>query len=122
MTTYRLPYPAELVRKLQGSLPRETAGGMLCVRVTPRDRDQRRCAAYDADHYEVQAFYTTMSPALLGELEAALAEVPGVYLTTQVCGAGDRNTVINPAWPAALGERRRAFHDLRPQVLALIRD
>ena len=121
MTTYRLPYPAELVRKLQRILPRETAWGMLCVRVTPRDRAQRKCAAYDADHYELQAFYTTMSPEPLDRLETALAEVCGVYLTTQVRGQ-ERNAVMNPEWPAALGERRRGFHDLRPQVLALIRD
>lgn len=124
MTTYHLPYPADLAKTLQGTLPRETALGMLCVRVTPRDHAQRRCAAYDADHYEVQAFYTSMNPDALERLEAALAALPGVYSTTQVRGHGgnDRNTVLNPEWPAALGERRRGFHDLRPQVLALIHD
>lgn len=122
MTTHRLPYPAELVRKLQGILPRQAAWGMLYVRVTPRDLHQRKCAAYEAEHYELQAFYTTMSPNSLDRLEAAVAELPGVYVTTQVRGEKDRNTVMNPVWPAALGERRRGFHDLRPQVLALIRD
>lgn len=121
MSTHRLPYPAELVRKLQVTLPRETAWGSLCVRVTPRDQAQRKCAAYEADHYELQAFYTTMSPDPLDRLEAALAGMPGVYMTTQVRGTG-HNVVINPDWPAALGEHRRGFQDLRPQVLALIRD
>lgn len=122
MTTHRLPYPADLAKNLQGALPRETAWGALCVRVTPRDHAQRKCAAYEADHYELAAFYTTMSPDPLDQLETALAEVPGVYVTTQVRGEKDRNTVINPMWPDALGVRRRGFHDLRPQVLALIRD
>jgi hypothetical protein len=123
MTTHCLPYPAELVRNLQGVLPRQTCWGMLCVRVTPRDGAYRKCAAYEADHYEVQAFYTTMSPDPLDQLEAALAELPGVYKTTQLREV-DRGTNMlgNPTWPAALGQRRRGFHDLRPQVLALIRD
>lgn len=122
MTTHRLPYPAELKRMLQGALPCPPTGGVLHVQVTPRDRGQRKCSAYKADHYELQAFYTTMSSTSLDQLEAALAKLPGVYVATQVCGEKGHNAVTNPAWPTELGTGRRGFRDLRPQVLALIRD
>lgn len=112
--------PSELKRQLERTLP-DREGATLWVRVTPRDRRERKCAVYAADHYEVQAYYTSTDRHALDLLERALGELPGVYLTTQVHGR-DRNAVTNSAWPAALGERRRGFHDLRPQVLALLRD
>lgn len=120
MTTYRLP--SELKRDLESALPRRQ-GATLSVRVIPRDRAERRCSAYEADHYEVRAFYTMTDADALDLLEKALADIPGVYLTTQLSrGVRDRNMVTNPVWPAALGQRRRDFHSLRPQVLALVRD
>ena len=115
MTTY----PPELKRQLERTLPRQN-GTSPVVRVTPRDRAHRKCAVWNADHYEVQCFYTTMSAETLDRLEMALREIPGVYLTTQVRGVGGlRNEVTNPEWPPALGTSRRGLHDLRPQVLAL---
>lgn len=119
MKTHRIGYPSELKRQLEGVLPgRERT---LVVRVTPRDRAHRKCAAWNADHYEVQAYYAVTSREALDVLEKALGDVPGVYLTTQVRGAGQiRNEVTNPGWPAALGTSRRGLHELRPQVLALI--
>lgn len=124
MTTYRVGMPSDLKRKLERILPR-CQGAMLGVRVIPRDRAERQCPVYDADHYEVRAYYTMTDSHALDLLEKALREMPGVYLTTQIGhseGDRDRNAVANPEWPAALGERRRGFHGLRPQVLALISD
>lgn len=96
------------------------------VRLTPRDKDERPCAAYKADHYEVQAYYTTVSYESLDVLEESLRTVPGVYATTQVRRSSDRvtakNVFTNPAWPPGLGIERRDRRDLRPQVLALVRD
>lgn len=96
------------------------------MRVTPRDQHERQCPAYDAEHYEVHAFYTTTGADSLDVLEEALRAVPGVYATTQVRRTSDSvlagNMFTNPAWPAPLGAARRGRHDLRPQVLALIRD
>lgn len=121
MTTYRIGLPSELKRELEYTLPLQHGTGSPVVRVTPRDRDQRKCAAYGAHHYEVHAFYTTTDTDSLDLLEKALREIPGVYLTTQVRGRG-RNEVTNPDWPTALGISRRGFRELRPQVLALIGD
>lgn len=125
MTTYKLGTPASLKRLLAGSLPGH--GGQPVVRVTPRDRCERRSAAYDADHYEVSAFYTSSSADALASLEEALKAVPGVYLTTQVHAlAGSAcprvSTFTNPAWPAPLGTARRDRNELRPQVIALMKD
>jgi hypothetical protein len=111
--------PSKLRRQLQDTLPRQH-GESAFVRVTPRDRAERSCSAYAADHYEVQAYYTTTTPGSLDQLEQALRELPGVYLTTQVRGSRGCNGVTNPAWPPRLGANRRGFHNLRPQVLALI--
>jgi hypothetical protein len=112
-------YPSVLKRQLECALPRQGGALSPVVRVTPRDAAQRRCAVWCAHHYEVQVFYTTNDAGSLDRLEAALRKLPGVYLTTQVRGRG-RNEVTNPEWPAALGTARRGFHDLRPQVLALV--
>jgi len=120
MTTHKIGMPSELRRRLEYLLPRQN-GYSPVVRVTPRDHCERKCPAYAADHYEVQAYYTTTDTDSLDLLEKALRGVPGVYVTTQVRGRG-RNEVANPEWPAAAGAGRRGFHDLRPQVLALISD
>jgi hypothetical protein len=122
VTTYRTGYPSELKHRLERVLPGQDR--TLVVRVTPRDRAHRKCAAWSADHYEVQAYYAVTSHDALDVLEKALGEVPGVYLTTQVRTLAGRlrNTVTNPGWPAALGTSRRGLHELRPQVLALIAD
>lgn len=119
MSTYQLPFPSELKRQLEGSLPRQYGTYSPVVRVTPRDRAERKCPVYDADHYEVQAYYATTDSDSLDLLEQALHELPGVYVTTQVRG---RNEVTNPDFPARLGASRRGLHELRPQVIALIGD
>lgn len=108
MSTIKLGLPSELKRRLEYSLPSQPGAGRPAVRVTPRDRRERRCAAYAADHYEVQAFTTTTSADSLRALEEALQAVPGVYATTQVRvddpGASLANTFTSPArgterWP-----------------------
>ncbi len=118
VTIHRM-HPSELRRQLECALPRQNGTLPPVVRVTPRDDAHRKCAAWSAHHYEVQVYYTTTDSGSLDRLEQALREMPGVYLTTQVRGRG-RNEVTNPEWPAALGASRRGFHDLRPQVLALV--
>jgi hypothetical protein len=121
MTTYETGLPSDLKRRLEYLLPRQHGTCSPIVRVTPRDHAERKCAAYVADHYEVQAYYTTTDADSLDLLEKALRELPGVYMTTQVRGRG-RNELTNPEWPAAAGTARRGFHDLRPQVIAFISD
>ena len=123
VTTYRLGLPSELKRALISALPRQNDTYSPVVRVTPRDGEGRKCSAYAAEMYEIQAYYTTTDPGSLDLLQKALGEMPGVFLTTQVRpvrGAG--NEVTNSAWPAKLGVSRRGLHQLRPQVLALISD
>jgi hypothetical protein len=126
LSTHTLGMPTDLRRRLEYSLPPgQYDNSRPFVRVTPRDRDEGRCAAWAADHYEVQAYYITSDTGSLGPLEDALNAVPGVYLTTQVHGhlpPAERpgNIFTNPAWPAALGATRRYRNSLRPQVIALI--
>lgn len=123
MTIHRI-YPPELKRQLERTLPHQNGTLPPVVRVTPRDRAHRKCAVWSAAYYEVEAYYTTNDSGSLDRLEKALREMPGVYLTTQVRGRsghlGAPNEATNPEWPAALGVSRRGFHDLRPQVLALV--
>jgi hypothetical protein len=121
MSTYRLALPSELERRLQGSLPRQHGAYPPVVRVTPRDRVERKCPVYAADHYEVQAYYMTTDSDSLDLLEQAFRELPGVYVTTQVRGRGC-NEVTNPDFPFRLGAGRRGLRELRPQVIALIAD
>lgn len=117
MSTYRLGPPSDFKRRMEASLN---------IRVVPRDQRERRHAAYDADHYEMCAYYTTVSHESLDVLEKALKAVPGVYATTQVRRASDRvtakNIFTNPGWPAKLGTERRDRNELRTQVLVFIRD
>lgn len=122
MSTRTLGMPADLRRRLEYILPRQRGTYPPFVRVTPRDADERRCAAWASDHYEVHAFYTTSDTGSLAALEAAFQDVPGVYLTTQVDSSGGRTVFNNPAWPAPLGSDRRDRDSLRIQVIALIRD
>jgi hypothetical protein len=106
--------PADFKHDLEARLP---AYGKLpaVVRLHLQDKNEHKCAAYEADHYEP-----------LDAPEAALKAMPGVYLTTQVrkdSGFVTAKTVFtNPDWPARLGVRRRDRDSLRPQVMALIRD
>jgi len=110
--------PSELKRRLESALPRQPEAPF--VRITPRDHDERRCPARCADHFEIAASYTDADPRLLEPLEKALGEVPGVYLTTRIHGWG--RPISNYDWPVAWIRRCRGFGNLRPQVLALIRD
>lgn len=121
MTTYHLGQPTELRHRMERDLPRSD-GHPAAVKVTPRDRAERKCPAYDADHYEVQAYYTTMRLGLLEVLEDAVRATPGVYLTTQVWPTPGGPHFTCKAWPAPLGSARRDRDLLRAQVIALIRD
>jgi len=126
MSTARLPLPSELKWELTARLPRwenEEAR----VFVTPCDKDGRRCAAWRADHYCIQAFYTPTAVPSLGPLEQALQVWPGVYRTTKVHVLLDDNgqmigktpLPVDRDWPD-----KKLITDpyLRPQVWALIRD
>jgi hypothetical protein len=116
--------PAGLKRHLESVLPGHR-GVQVTVQVHRRDRQEHRCAARDVDHYEILAYYTTTSQAALDELESALKQTPGVYLTTQVRrgsgNPGGGNVFTEPSWPVPLGARRRDRDDLRPMVIALLR-
>jgi hypothetical protein len=82
------------------------------VQVVPRTKDEKRCPAYDADHYEIAAYYTSVGHELLS-LEIALHRLPEVYRTVVIrAGYG-----IDPSWPV----RYRCVSDLRSQVRALWR-
>jgi hypothetical protein len=125
VTTRTLGMPAELRRHLEYVLPWMRDTCRPTVRITPRDSDERRCAVYAADHYEISAFYTTTDAASITALEDALKATPGVYLTTRAQSAGGacrQNVFTNPTWPTPLGTARRDRDGLRMQVLALIRD
>ena len=126
MTTYTLGLPAQLRDRLQRLLPRYT-GYPAVVRVIPLNAKHKRCAAYEADHYQVQAYTYTYNRDHLNDLEAALKAEPGVYATTQVHTLRDAtgtlvNVFTNPDWPPPLGIARRDRNSLRPQVMALIKD
>lgn len=118
MPTRGLGLPSELKRSLEYRLPRQNGLYSPAIHVTPRDSEFRKCAAYIAEFYEVQTFYTTTDLNSLDVLEEALGALPQVYMTTQVHSRG-RNMVSNPEWPDALGASRRGFDELRPQVIAL---
>ena len=92
------------------------------VTITPRGRDERRCPAYAADHYEVNVFYAASDLAALDPLEEALKAEPGVYLTTRVHADSAQPWFSNPGWPPALGSKRRDRNQLRVQVIALMSD
>lgn len=101
MTTCRVGLPSDLKRRLERSLPRHD-GAVLGVQVTPRDRAERKCAAYDADHYEIQAYYTRTGYGALDQLEKALAELSPRFNgpATQPCKnpRGSPKGELAPAW------------------------
>jgi len=103
------PMPAELRQLLLAYLPE-------CPRMTiiPRNQNERWSSAHSADHYEIAAEYPGRPELSLADLEKALADYPGAYLTTQIIhGHGP----VNPAWPV----RYRSPEGLRSQVCALWR-
>jgi hypothetical protein len=116
MSTRTLPSPAQLRDELKYSLPGIRLHGGY-VQVTPQDREGRRCAAWEAEWYEIAAYYIEMGRPL-DELEAALKAWPGVIRTTQVTGYPAQ--VRDADWPGFT--RRRGTDDLRPQVLAHVGD
>jgi hypothetical protein len=124
VTVTTLGQPTDLADALARRLTRYD-GAIVVVRVTPRDEDEFKVGARWADHYEIRAFYTLTTSTTLDILEGELRDTPGVYMTTQVRphpANRIRNIFTNPEWPAKLGERRRDRDELRPQVLALIKD
>jgi hypothetical protein len=124
MTVTTLGRPADLEAALRRRLD-HPAGSTLVIRVIPRDEKEIKCGARWADHYEARVYYTVVTPETLPVLEGQLQDIPGVYATTQVHadpGNPWKNVFTNPGWPAKLGIRRRDRNELRPQVLALIRD
>jgi hypothetical protein len=115
MGTRALPYPAQFRDQLKYKLSGIWGDGH--VEVTPRDRNGRRCPAYDAAWYEVSAWYVAMSVPL-DELEAALRALPGTVRTTQV--TGNPAEIRDADWPGFTLRRDREH--LRPQVLAMVVD
>lgn len=84
------------------------------VTVVPRGPKEQRVQPRDADHYEIAADYSNRPELLLANLEKALIDTPGVYLTTLVeHGRGP----VNPAWPVWYRHPER----LHSQVCALWR-
>jgi hypothetical protein len=123
VTVTTLGQPAYLAETLKRKLAPHA--GYAVIRVIPRDEDERKCGVRWADHYELRVYYTVTTSATLLLLEEQLREVPGVYALTQVHSDPvnpRRNVFTNPEWPAKLGTLRRDRDDLRPQVLALIKD
>jgi hypothetical protein len=103
------PMPAELRQLLLAYLPERPR-----MTIIPRNRNEGWSSAHSADHYEIAAEYLGRAESLLTDLEKALADYPGVYLTTQIAhGHGP----VNPAWPV----RYRSPEGLRSQVCALWR-
>lgn len=102
-----LPLPSELRDRLRWRLPHFPA-----VQVIPRDTNERRCPAYEADHLEVVAYYTDATCSR-ESLEVALAATPGIYATIQVSG----RYRIPDGWPISY----RNQGTFRPQVRALYR-
>jgi hypothetical protein len=124
VSTHKLGQPAELRDWLQANLPCQDGKYKSAVHVTPRTRDYRRCAAWAADVYEVQAFYVRMGLESLTALEEALVKMPEATLVTRVVPSERMhgNAFTNSDWPAVLGYFRRDRNDLRPQVMALLED
>ncbi len=119
MSTYNLPYPAELADRLRV--------GEASIHVLPFDADHGRCAAYCADHYEITGCYIA-SDVPLDELERRLAQISGVYATTQWYPYHDPD-ITNPDWPERrVKYLRRAARMgdngsyVRPRVFAMIAD
>lgn len=115
MSTRTLPSPSQLRDQLKDELPDIRGRGR--VEVTPRDRDGRRCAAWDAEFYEVAAYYVAMGTSL-DRLEAALQARIGTVRTTQI--TGNPAEIRDADWPGFA--RRCDRQSLRPQVLAMIAD
>lgn len=125
MSTRTLPYPAELERWMAREMP-----DMPHVRVIPRDKDGRKCAAWEADCYEVHVCpVATPSPSQFDGLEVALRAWPGCYRVTRVGWEGEPATltrestkvykIADPGWPT---KSRASDVYTRPMVWALIGD
>lgn len=99
--------PAQMRDRLHDYLPDRPH-----IIVRSLDARHKRCPAWQASHYEVAAFYYSTKGNQLAELEAALAALPGVCLTTIIDGHGQ----IDIAWPV----RHQSPSTLRAQVLALV--
>jgi hypothetical protein len=120
MTIDTLPPPADLKRLLSRMLPGDGRHAEVDgITVTPRDARGRRAPVYDADFYEIAAFYVTSDVARLDVLEAALSHIPGVYRTTRVLPVEDHSQIQDPQWPVASTRRDKS---LRVMALALMRD
>lgn len=100
--------PSEVKAILHDNLP-----GRPNIMVFSRDENEKLTPAYNADHYEVGAYYYEMG-ASLSQLTLAMMKLPGVYQTVVI----GLTSEIDPDWPV----RYRSPENLRPQVRALMRD
>ena len=125
MSARTLGYPREMGWWIAGKLPE-----LPHVNVIPRDPGGRRCAAADADYYEVHVCpVATPGPAELDVIEEAMRAWPGCFRVTRVGFEGEPETlfrestmaykIADPDWPT-----RAKASDVytRPMVWALIRD
>jgi hypothetical protein len=116
MSTRTITYPPkQLSMELYYQLPEDRIGHRPhAPNVVPLDTDERRCAAYRADHYWIWCCCVAAEPEPIPALEEAFKAIPGVYRTTQVYGSKP----VDPDWPLPQVRHR----DYRPQVWALMRD
>ncbi len=95
--------PAQVRDRLRAGLPAPIRARLHNLTVDPCDERGRRCAAWQAHHYRIHAYFTS-SAEPLGPLEGALLAIPGVYETHRIGSDG----------------RFDSLRGLRVQVIALI--
>ena len=116
MSTYLFPPPREFAQRLGDHLGIQLTGQTFW-RAISKDAQGRRCARWDAEWFEVAAFYVARGTDL-SRMEELLAAEFGCVRTTTITGHPAR--IADEDWPG--WTRRKNREDLRPQVLALFAD
>jgi hypothetical protein len=101
-----IAYPGDIKALVSLQIP-----GYPTIDVIPRDKDQKRCAAYEATHWEVIAYYTDLGHDL-DELAAIFGGMWAVSMTMVYKRPGD----IPRWWPI----HYRSTYLWRPQVRCLM--
>ena len=116
MSTYLFPPPREFAQQLGDHLGIQLTG-TTGWRAIPRNKHGQRCPRWDAEWFEVAAYFTDMGTSLTRMQELLAAEF-GCVRTTTITGNPAR--IADEDWPG--WTRRKNREDLRPQVLALFAD